>query len=401
MQQRLPQPGRRGRGGPDGQKPDTQKPDVQKSKHMKTAEKVADKIIEILDRCIVIMFICAIEFSFFTCIYRKISWLSDRADRTLLILLVAVLPFAGLIYCLIWNREHMMSVAYEVLIGIGVHTALAYWEDLRVFMSVVFSVTASVFLFKTYKVTSHKIRVTDFAARKRILKARALEVCNSARVIFGLGTALILTVTLFSLALGGKNEPQTVKQTYVAETTARENYTVENSLDRLSALVDGSWAKTPDSEKLEVLQAVANVVACKLGVAKIPLVHSAGMEAEHRDSLAYYRYGAKDIVVSKAFVSKATPEEAVSVICHEVYHAYSHCLVDLYESIDEEFKGLLVFKQAGEYLEEFSDYISPGESYEGYYRQRLEVDAREYEEAEAPRLIEEIKAALSVAGTHS
>ena len=305
-----------------------------------------------------------------------------------------VLPLIASIYCAIRNRKHILSAIYEMLIGMGILTVLAYWQERTVFLSVAVSVMTTVFLAKAYSVVSKRNNFEDRATKKRIQKARLFEVANSARVIFGLGMAVVLAVTLFSNASNSKKYSKSLKESKKLASVNTEHYTVENSIESLSKLVDGTWEETPESEKEPLLQVITNVVANRLGIADIPKTSVSEMRGEHDTMQGYYVHVNNSITVRESILTEATPDNVVNVICHEVYHAYAYCLVDVYIDTADELRGLDIFGNVGEYLENVVNYIRPEDSFEGYYRQQFEVDAREYAEAEAPRLIEEIRAAL-------
>lgn len=65
-------------------------------------------------------------------------------------------------------------------------------------------------------------------------------------------------------------------------------------------------------------------------------------------------------------------------LCHEARHAYQHRLCDVYDSVSEEQRELLVFYNVQMYKQEFSNYVNGKEDAFGYYYQWCESDARAY-----------------------
>lgn len=63
---------------------------------------------------------------------------------------------------------------------------------------------------------------------------------------------------------------------------------------------------------------------------------------------------------------------------HEVYHVYQHQLIDVYNSVDENYKKLNLLYEASIYAEENENYKNGEEDYDAYRKQKLEVMADNY-----------------------
>lgn len=65
-------------------------------------------------------------------------------------------------------------------------------------------------------------------------------------------------------------------------------------------------------------------------------------------------------------------------ICHEVRLAYQHRLCDVFDSVSDEQKELLVFYNGQMYKQEFSSYVDGKDDAIGYYFHWRESDTRSY-----------------------
>lgn len=63
------------------------------------------------------------------------------------------------------------------------------------------------------------------------------------------------------------------------------------------------------------------------------------------------------------------------------YHSYQHRLVDVYNTADENLKGLRIYRLVAQYGKEFNDYVDGESNFCSYYYQSCEIDARDYAES--------------------
>ena len=94
------------------------------------------------------------------------------------------------------------------------------------------------------------------------------------------------------------------------------------------------------------------------------------------DSMRPEEYGAYDpsanqININSALLAESSPAQALGTYFHEERHAQQHNAARFPELSDNP-------EQAQEWRDNFKNYISPNEDFEGYYKQPVEADARDY-----------------------
>lgn len=207
-----------------------------------------------------------------------------------------------------------------------------------------------------------------------------------ARIIVALGfLALILIVYVegvFWKPLLSASKPATMS---VSE---QGDLLVATNIRTLQALNDDDmWAALELSEKLDVLQVLADSEACRLGIGHELRV---GADVLDEGTLACYSEQRYLIILDTAFLERADPEKAVNSLCHEAFHAYEHRLAELYEVIPKGYRQLSKVQRFGQYRDEFLHYVNGDQNFYKYYTQAVEEDAREYGEWTAEKYLRQI-----------
>lgn len=283
--------------------------------------------------------------------------------------LVLASTFLGIILEIKHHRKSL-NVFFNVVIGYGIYTAITYAHirpDLIKAVLIGIFLAVSVFFILLYMIRWHNFRVYR---RSISLKYRSMVV--TAQKVAGIGFAIIITVTgsarIFDSTLLKATVPPANEQNI-------EEQTIENNMETLVALYDGSWSALTAREKLNVLQTVANIEQRYLG-----LPHELNVEVEDQDgnTAGTYNDETHEILISTKCLLYDSPWELVNTICHEAYHAYQHRLVDLWNHADEDSRGLKIFRRVRSYAEEFQNYVGTEDDFYTYYIQRCESDARDY-----------------------
>ena len=94
--------------------------------------------------------------------------------------------------------------------------------------------------------------------------------------------------------------------------------------------------------------------------------------------LGSYNFSQNTVTLNLHQLSTQDAHTMLLVICHEMYHAYQHRLVNLYDQVEEEYRELQLFSQTATYKEEFSNYVDAKEDYDGYATQLCEQKSNEY-----------------------
>ena len=97
-------------------------------------------------------------------------------------------------------------------------------------------------------------------------------------------------------------------------------------------LQEDEWEKLSAQERLDVLQAVANIEQRYLGLPNELNVGVANLDA---DILGYYTDKTHEIIVSADSLLYDSPWEVLDTICHEAYHSYQYRLVEALNGADE------------------------------------------------------------------
>lgn len=165
-------------------------------------------------------------------------------------------------------------------------------------------------------------------------------------------------------------------------------------MDAISMLDEDTWQSLSASQRLSVLQTVADLESSKLGLPQRLLVRVAELEDPVAGS---YVDADRTITVSAQALIRLSAMENLRIICHEAYHAYQYRLVEVYENLDSGEKDLLVFRNAAQYAREFADYASAEGDPESYYLQLCERESRSYAEEAVRQYYDEIAVYLAAA----
>lgn len=142
-------------------------------------------------------------------------------------------------------------------------------------------------------------------------------------------------------------------------------------------LQEDIWCLLPVQERLDVLQTAANMEQKYLGLSNELNVGAANLE---EGVMGCYIENTHEIIIDLDSLMNDTSWEVLDTVCHEAYHNYQHCLVEVFNAAEENSKGLRIFNSVRSYASEFDNYINGKEDFCGYYTQDCETDARAYAE---------------------
>ena len=135
------------------------------------------------------------------------------------------------------------------------------------------------------------------------------------------------------------------------------------------------WQDLCLQDKVDLMQIVANLESDNLGMTKGVKVVVAEI-APYIDGQYVYPEGT--IYLHPKLLEKDRAWEALETICHEQFHAYQYKLAELYNYTAEEYRNLMMFDKIEQYCQELINYVDISKSFEAYYEQTLERDARQY-----------------------
>ena len=292
------------------------------------------------------------------------------------------------------HERTSFNVVITLLLPYELYTVFAYWAYFRHFRILLYIILFLPFLgsglfFSCIPVHprrshSHSHVLFSPRLRKSLLVIRAIfTICGVLLIVL----ALILDIN------GGIPSTGSDKLSLVPH--ADSNIINEN-LDVLINLSEAHWDNLSLQEKLNVLQTVANIEKQRLGIPHDLLVTAQLLD----DSMAgCYNHRNKTITIALSVLdrsfSESTPSHALEIITHECHHAYTHTLIELYESSASQYQSLSCFDAVREYKQEYSNYKngSEGADFYDYYSQRVEIDARTYAQKATQEYIEAINTA--------
>lgn len=296
-----------------------------------------------------------------------------RQSQLILILLVASCSLLGGVFQ-IKRQRNGYHIFFNLMIGLGAYTVLAYWPVRPLLIrTVLVAVAVLSALYALFALAQKYAPAPASGKRKRRIFLRRLRrVAAVAQALLAVGCAVILGVIASPLVVGNAVLSAGVSP---AASDVQEQ-TIANHMDTILLLQQEQWQQLTVDQKLDVLQTVANIECRYLG---IPHELNVGIAPAGEDIYGFYVDPTYEVVLSMASLLNDPAEDILDTVCHEAYHSYQHCLVDVYDALDAESRELRLFRQAAAYREEFQNY-SDGEegAFSSYYDQACESDARAY-----------------------
>lgn len=302
-------------------------------------------------------------------LFRSIEGLTSVQSRLLLLAALIVSAAGGI--ALTWKkRRNNLSLFVNIVMPYGLYTIIAYRRTAPVLvwglagLALLLSITYAVFVLKPkIGAASRKARVVRVRLVKSFFGTRTVAACCLTVMVIVLGVSSFFGILCFS------------PSTSPASGSVNEEVTIARNIAVVSQLNEEKWSALSTYEKLNTLQTIANIEAYYLG---LPHELNVVTEPLSESTLACYNDGTHEVTVNISHLETDSAHVILDSLCHEARHAYQHRLCDVYDSVSEEQRGLLVFYNVQMYKQEFSDYTSGEEDPLGYYYQHCEADARLY-----------------------
>ena len=283
------------------------------------------------------------------------------------------------------NRSY---ITLNLLTAYGIYTALAYINVRRVVIETALKfILAGMIIYVLIFVFCN---IKGFKFNRRYLSRFFGRIFHGIRNVFGIGMLAVIAPVIihqyFSTSmLLSKEKP--VPQSEVAEQT------INNNIEELAQLYNGAWDDFTIEERLAILQTVADIERRYLG---IPHELYVGTGNPKDTELGYYADNTHEIVLNIDFLTSCSAYEAVETVAHECYHAYQHRIIDAYDELDDDLKGLYIFDDAVIYKEEFLNYIDSEKDPIGYWNMSCEMDCRKYGEDAAEEYLDRVYEYLGI-----
>lgn len=197
----------------------------------------------------------------------------------------------------------------------------------------------------------------------------------SCRTLVSIVLAFLLLGTGIKPMLGLPiMEFKTESSVFETPATDEEGETITKNMGTVLLLQEDEWSKLNTEERLRVMKTIADIESNYLGIQKLTVC----TEPLDENTLGHYNDATKTITLNLSYLSTADAKTMLSTLCHECYHSYQHRLVELYDQMEGEAKGLLLFRDASYYKDEFANYVDGSEDYESYSTQWCELDSDKY-----------------------
>jgi hypothetical protein len=294
----------------------------------------------------------------------------DKSFKFLILITISLVSF-GMMISLIRNRNEF-SVFSNITIPLGIYTIMTYIKINRTFISIVLicSISFSLvyLLFLIFK------RIQDWEKVVKILIRRANKFLWVSQFIFSVGFAVVIAFYSFNIVFGRGVIAAGTTNNIEIET---HNESIDSNADEILLLRENSWEELTVKQRVNVLQTVADIEKDYLGVNHnfYVLVDNTG-----KYLLGNYDNDTYNIKINTDTIMYGSAKECLKIICHEVYHGYSYCMISALDNSQEELKNLKIYEDAQIYKKEFGNYKSGIDEYDEYYYQQCEVDARSYAE---------------------
>lgn len=212
----------------------------------------------------------------------------------------------------------------------------------------------------------------------RVLRNRFRRLVYNIRTLVNALLALIVAVTALCAVFS------TVSPALFRNQTSQNNVeekTISSCKAELAYLREEKWRNLSWSEKLELLQLVADIEVDYLGLPDRLDVKVVSMDDEWQGG---YLHGERLILINSTHLQNDSAEDCINTILHEVKHSEQNHLCDALEQIDESYIDLRFFSEVERYQFEFLHYNHGIDNYSEYYRQVCEENARDYAKVRYP-----------------
>lgn len=206
------------------------------------------------------------------------------------------------------------------------------------------------------------------------------QAIESAKFVGAMLLMLVFSVSVFvDLILPNRTEVAILPQAEQTESDPEDEYRFLSDVD-LQLLNSPEWDSLSAEKRCDLLLLVAQETTDTLGID----TPSLSLDAQMSGNVAGY-YDNKDnsIHLWRSYIEQNSAANAVTVILHELYHAYEYAIVSSdainWDSADVE--KYPYFRSIRTWKEEFESYV-PGDRWDvnldEYYFQSIEYDARAF-----------------------
>ena len=306
-------------------------------------------------------------------LFKPIDGLSYTISKIIFAVVVIVYIIYGIVEGIKKDTSEK-SVFVNLVISYGIYCMLTYFSDNKAVVLRVMGIAIGFSVLYGFLVLSQ--RVKKRRNREKIWIRRWKKIVETGRILVSVG--LFLLMLYFS---GNRMYDMCLKpvlQQAVEEIKTEPVYIVKmkENKEAILNLQEENWRSLNEKERLRTLQMIADIEVSYFGMMD-KLTVCTGKEFPN-STYGEYDDRKKEIRVNEKVLYHGTMDDLLTIICHEVFHAYSHKLIELYENTEEEWRSLIVFDKVEDYIKEFKNYEDGESDFMAYYNQVCEQEARNY-----------------------
>ncbi len=295
------------------------------------------------------------------------------ANMSKLILWIIVITnvLLGIIFNFRNNRNYF-SIIINILLPFEIYAILSYfvyfkkWAVITVVITVILSFGFALIIFLNNIPKGKFFSKPLFRLLKHIfLKTRIVAAICLCVFIIPLGINAFLGRDLY--------EP---KSSINASTEKISEWTIANHMEESVLKIKPlTWNTLTIEQRLDVLAVLVNIERNYLGINHEIYLSADNLE---ENTLGCYVSNENRIKINIVHLKNSPVDKVIHTLLHECYHSYTRQQIEIYNLIPEEYKNMLLFRNAQIYQEEYSNYIDGDDSYYEYASQYCEKHANAY-----------------------
>ena len=314
--------------------------------------------------------------------FKTIGDLSVTDSHWVLVAIVLIAFIINFAITFRWGKNKKAVLA-TTLISYGLYTYFAYSK--LIITAYICTIAIAVIVAVAYLVLIFWRRISNKQNRSKIIRNRkrrgyegVRNIAACAGLVFMI-MAFVYDSTTNQIAIGQDGET----------VVYGDEYALSKNIDMFLYLQPEEWEKLGDDldMKMAVLSAVVNTEGRYLGFNKKITLYTKNLDEGTR---GYYSSINNAIYLDKNHILNDSSRDVLESCLHECFHVAQDQYVDLYNSLDEEYKNMYFLMDAKQLAKEFDSYVDGKSNYTRYYSQECERSARAYGKASAQAIFDRI-----------
>lgn len=273
------------------------------------------------------------------------------------------------------KRRNIMTAVTVGLMTPVIFFGISYYHVAGVRIAIALGV--GVALSAAYALAQFKYSKSKGSKKRRMILLGAVSL-----IVFSMGTSLVIPVGDFNAAkiIENKNNDQYEFSTY------REEANLDHNMETVSKLDPSLYPSLEAGARMETIQVLARVEQNYLGISGVNIKY----ENLGKNTLGKANYEKNTVYINEELLKEESSENLVETLLHELYHLYTFRVIQVYQKLDREERGLLLFRVAEMSSQDMENYQDGDEDFEAYANQTCEYAARSYAEEGTKEIFERI-----------